>query len=368
MAAVTDFRIEIGFFSHLKTRRLERKLGAAGVLGLLRVWEYAATNAPDGMLRGCDDEELAILANWDGEPAALVSGLMAAGFVFRAADGFELHDWAEHQQWVVGAPERAKRSRRAAVVKHERERGNSTTTKAERLPAACQPHATGMPDCDSGTAPAFPAFPALPTSPSERGGGAHDERPAEPEPPTAGDDWRMAEDLARRSIREGRMPQPDRAGRPYPHTLALIDRWNERMPPPRRLDARQRKALAKTVLPADLCPLEDFEAILDAALRSPLLSGRDRKWAATLAWLLEPEHWQDVLGGKYALLQAIPRAGPPVPVVQATEAHETSDADRREAKVTTTMLRLAMERGLGDDWEHDTALRAEAERIAGDAA
>ena len=40
--AVADFRVDAGVFTHIKTKRLRRALGAEGVEALFRLWAYAA--------------------------------------------------------------------------------------------------------------------------------------------------------------------------------------------------------------------------------------------------------------------------------------------------------------------------------------
>lgn len=54
----TDYRVNIGFFSHHKTRLLKRKLGDSGIVAILALWAYAAQFRPDGNLSGMTAEAI----------------------------------------------------------------------------------------------------------------------------------------------------------------------------------------------------------------------------------------------------------------------------------------------------------------------
>ena len=106
----TDYRIKIGFFRHHKTRKLERRLGEAGVMALLRLWEYAAEFRSDGELSGMNDEDIALAAGWRGD-SDFVSALIEIGWVDEEPDCLSLHDWLEHNPWVADAEERSDKGR-----------------------------------------------------------------------------------------------------------------------------------------------------------------------------------------------------------------------------------------------------------------
>jgi len=84
---------------HPKTRRLARLLRitvptAIGHLHLL--WWWALDYAPDGRLDRYDADDLADATMWEGDPAELMEGLIAAGFIDSDDDGRRLHDWDEY--------------------------------------------------------------------------------------------------------------------------------------------------------------------------------------------------------------------------------------------------------------------------------
>ena len=106
----TDYRIKIGFFRHHKTRKLERRLGEAGVMALLRLWEYAAEFRPDGELSGMNEEDIALAAGWHGD-GDFVSALIEIGWLDEGPDCLSMHDWLEHNPWAADAEERSDKGR-----------------------------------------------------------------------------------------------------------------------------------------------------------------------------------------------------------------------------------------------------------------
>ena len=58
----SDIRLSIGFLDHPKTVKLQRQLGDAGILSLLRLWLWTAQNRPSGILIGMDDDDIDELA------------------------------------------------------------------------------------------------------------------------------------------------------------------------------------------------------------------------------------------------------------------------------------------------------------------
>lgn len=106
----TDYRIKLGFFRHYKTRKLEKKLGADGVLALIKLWEYASEFRPDGDLSGMADEDIELSIMWDTEQT-LMPILVSIGFVDGQEGEYRLHDWQEHNPWAAEADERSGEAR-----------------------------------------------------------------------------------------------------------------------------------------------------------------------------------------------------------------------------------------------------------------
>jgi len=113
----TDFRIEVGFFRHPKTRRLIAALGLPAAWSLPQLWEFAAVNKPSGELSGMTHADIAAASWYDGDPEVFVAELLRLRWLDKSRRGLEIHDWAEHQPFVVDAPRRREQARRAAGAK-----------------------------------------------------------------------------------------------------------------------------------------------------------------------------------------------------------------------------------------------------------
>lgn len=135
----SDFRVSVGFLRHIKTVKLKRRLGADGVLGLMALWGYAAEHKPTGDFGRCTEEDLEIIARWEGEPLSLVNTLLELGFVEREGDVFRIHDWHEHNAWAAYAPERTERAKRAAEARWTG--GRKQPCDAPSMLDACAVHA-----------------------------------------------------------------------------------------------------------------------------------------------------------------------------------------------------------------------------------
>jgi hypothetical protein len=103
--------------THRKTLRLARLLDLdkyATVGRLMALWWWALDNAQDGEIAKSDSDILADVMGWDGEPDALVTALVAAGWLESYDDHFLIHDWMEYVgRLIERRRENAERMRRA---------------------------------------------------------------------------------------------------------------------------------------------------------------------------------------------------------------------------------------------------------------
>ena len=113
----TDFRIHVDFFSHFKTIKLERQLGAEGVLSLIRLWAWVAKNRPDGILTGMSEEDIEIAARWNGEQRAFNGVITTLNFVNLVDGVYQIHDWKDHNEWQAQASQRSDASRLTRMAK-----------------------------------------------------------------------------------------------------------------------------------------------------------------------------------------------------------------------------------------------------------
>jgi hypothetical protein len=151
-----DLRLALGWVDHIKTTRLVLALGADAALGLLRLWSYAATNHPQGVLASPEDVEA--VARWTGKPGELLSALKRLRWLEK--DGVTLHDWPSEQPWIFNRDERvraAKLSGREGGLRSAASRKSKGTLD-------------GTLDQPSRVASAYPQPPSSPllSSPEER--------------------------------------------------------------------------------------------------------------------------------------------------------------------------------------------------------
>ena len=154
-----DIRIKLDLFEHPKLRKLRRRLGAEGVLGLLRLWLWAAANRPDGLLRGLDADDLELAAQWEGQPGELAAALCelrlldflplekeggAASALPPSERGaapagvaFRIHDWCEHQPWASRTEERSRIARQAAKARWSGDDDEKAAKKRKDMNQIC---------------------------------------------------------------------------------------------------------------------------------------------------------------------------------------------------------------------------------------
>lgn len=114
---MSDARISTALPSHPKTKKLMRRLGAAGPWALICLFLWARDSRADGNLSGMTDEDIELAANWSGDDGALVAALVSVGFMDGSDGERRIHDWEEHQPWSAGASRRSEVARSNASKK-----------------------------------------------------------------------------------------------------------------------------------------------------------------------------------------------------------------------------------------------------------
>ena len=108
----TDIRLKVSFLNHRKRKKLQRALGAEGVLAFIDLMLSSATNRPDGILSGLDKEDIALDAQWSGDPDKFVSTLLTVGLLDTLPDGsLAIHDWQDHNAYASDADVRSDSAR-----------------------------------------------------------------------------------------------------------------------------------------------------------------------------------------------------------------------------------------------------------------
>lgn len=132
-----DYRVEVGFFDHPKTVKVERLCGPAGPVCFLRLIEFCAKNPSraTGDLAGMDDDDIEIAAKWRGEPGVLIGALRRYKFIDEGSS--QIHEFEEHQPWIAGTVERSESGRIASLVRWHKAGKHAAMRKGCPL---CYPH------------------------------------------------------------------------------------------------------------------------------------------------------------------------------------------------------------------------------------
>jgi len=153
-----DIRIQISFKGHRKRRKLQVILGPGATDYLIDLWIECALSRPEGILHGYDAFDIAMEAGWTGEPQIFVDALLKVGFLDILDKGtYALHDWEDHQPFVVKTKEKEEHARKASNARwsqrkslaepseHPRSMPTESGEDAHRMPAESSEHPRSIP-------------------------------------------------------------------------------------------------------------------------------------------------------------------------------------------------------------------------------
>lgn len=153
---MTDVRVMCSFRTSHKTKKLAKLAGPEAPLYLIYLWAFCAeTDRTDGVLRGMGADDIELAVDWPGEDGKLVDALLRVGFLDEIKDGFAVHDWEDHQPWLVGA--KARKAKAKAAAKARWGNAEENDEDATSMPGAC--------DEDAQSNAPFPSLP-IPSSPN----------------------------------------------------------------------------------------------------------------------------------------------------------------------------------------------------------
>lgn len=120
-----------------KFKRLMRRLGESrrGVIGLLEgLWLAVAKDCPLGDVGRFDNEEIAIMCDWEHDPEDLVRALVDCGWLDECPrHRLVVHDWADHcPQYVKGNVRRYGKRFASTLVGTESDAGDDAPKEAPR--------------------------------------------------------------------------------------------------------------------------------------------------------------------------------------------------------------------------------------------
>ncbi|MGB9105710.1 MAG: HNH endonuclease [Terriglobales bacterium] len=128
-----DIRLMCDFFDRAETRLLQHRLGADGIVGILRLKCVVGERHHCGELP-LQDERLEFAAHWHGEPGALVRELRELGFVAGEPGQYRIEGWEDEQTWQMERPERSAEGR--AKARKSWGKAANDLTRSQRLTAA----------------------------------------------------------------------------------------------------------------------------------------------------------------------------------------------------------------------------------------
>lgn len=117
-----DFRVKNSFVRNIKTFKMIQKFGEGSVFWLLKIWAYASENCTNGIFEGYSDTDIEYVANLPTEAIGkFVKSLHEIGFIDYNNGVYSLHNWPEHNPWVVEEDSRKNTYRLNALSKYNKD-------------------------------------------------------------------------------------------------------------------------------------------------------------------------------------------------------------------------------------------------------
>lgn len=123
----TDIRLQLSFRNHPKTKKLRFALGNDGVISFIWLLMFVAESKPDGLLDGMDETDIALAADYPGDPAEFVRILTGVHYLKQTKSGYKIHGWAEHNAYAAGAKDRSNHGKKAAAARWKKGKGHDYT-------------------------------------------------------------------------------------------------------------------------------------------------------------------------------------------------------------------------------------------------
>ncbi|MDL2210309.1 hypothetical protein LJC23_02610 [Desulfovibrio sp. OttesenSCG-928-I05] len=121
----SDIRLAVSFRGHRKRKRLRKVLGPDSTDFLIDLWIGAAMTHPTGILHDMDETDIALEAGWEKEPQEFIDALLECRFLEKTEHGsYALHDWEDHQGYVIHAERRKAQARNAAATRWKNRQGD----------------------------------------------------------------------------------------------------------------------------------------------------------------------------------------------------------------------------------------------------
>lgn len=142
----SDIRLSTGFFSHPKTVLLKRHLGWTGVEALLKLWCFSAQYNCKGVYEGHDPSYIEIAVGWRGKKGEFVKTIIELRWLDKTATGYVLHDWEDHNGYVIHADERKEKAKKASAARWSKDKQKGNSSNATSIPSSNAPSPNPSPN------------------------------------------------------------------------------------------------------------------------------------------------------------------------------------------------------------------------------
>ena len=114
--------LDLDYHDHPKTKRLVGLLGRGAEALPIKLWCYCGKyHADDGKLTGYSAQEIESICAWWGQKGEMIEAFVKVNFLHPTEDGFQVHEWKEHQGHLGVFKERASAAAKARWEKYRRE-------------------------------------------------------------------------------------------------------------------------------------------------------------------------------------------------------------------------------------------------------
>ena len=124
-----DMRLDLNFVEHPKVKRLIRKAGYESFYALIKLFSIAGKMYQNGVFKDCEIEDIEDFANWNGESGLLTSAMIEVGFLDDTEEGYAIHDWKEHQPWIINSEARSIQAKKAVEARWNKKLKRKTNTQ-----------------------------------------------------------------------------------------------------------------------------------------------------------------------------------------------------------------------------------------------
>lgn len=130
-----SLNLDLNYFDHAKTMRIETLLGNGADVLPIRLWTYVGRHSPELGCLAMLEAELERICRWWGEKGAMVSAMIEIGFLERDGELFQVHDWHDHSGHLATFKKRAiKAARKRWGVKRK---SSNATSNAKYMSKQC---------------------------------------------------------------------------------------------------------------------------------------------------------------------------------------------------------------------------------------